>query len=343
VIAEWISDRLGGQGPLLPLTAFLLTGVCVYVVASRLARHADAIADATGIGRLWIGSLLLAASTSLPELVTDVNAALLDAPDIGVGDLFGSTLANMLLLAVLDLSYRRRRLLQAVSPQLASIGLLAIVLTAVAGSAIASGGWGSIGRVGVETLAIVALYLVGMHAIYQDSMPTAPPQQLELGDTARTVLQRGAIGFALALAGLLLLTPLLVLSAHVLASESGLGDTFVGTMLVGATTSFPELAATVAAVRIGALDLAVGNLLGSNAFNMCVLLAMDLAYAHGPVLRHVSPTHLITAHFAVLSIGLGMIGILARGSRRLAPFRIVALLIICSYALAAWLLSTAGR
>jgi cation:H+ antiporter len=341
--AEWIGVHLGGRGPLLPLAVFLLIGAGVYLAASRLARHADAIADATGIGRLWIGSLLLAASTSLPELVTDVNAALLHAVDIGVGDLFGSTLTNMLLLALLDLAYRRRRLLQEVSPQLALIGLLAIVLTAIAGSAIAAGGWGRIGSVGVETIVIVALYLVGMHAIYQNSMPTAPPQQLELGESGRTVLRRGATGFALALAGLLVLTPLLVLSAHVLAAESGLGDTFVGTLLVGATTSFPELAATVAAVRIGALDLAVGNILGSNAFNMCVLLAMDLAYVRGPVLQHVSPLHLISAQFAVLCIGLGVIGILARGTRRLAPFRLVALLIVLGYATTTWLLSAASR
>lgn len=341
--AEWIGGHLGGRGPLLPLAVFLLIGAGVYLAASRLARHADAIADATGIGRLWIGSLLLAASTSLPELVTDVNAALLHAVDIGVGDLFGSTLTNMLLLALLDLAYRRRRLLQEVSPQLALIGLLAIVLTAIAGSAIAAGGWGRIGSVGVETIVIVALYLVGMHTIYQNSTPTAPPQQLELGESGRTVLRRGAAGFALALAGLLALTPLLVLSAHVLAAESGLGDTFVGTLLVGATTSFPELAATVAAVRIGALDLAVGNILGSNAFNMCVLLGMDLAYVRGPVLQHVSPLHLISAQFAVLCIGLGVIGMLARGTRQLAPFRLAALLIVLGYATAAWLLSAASR
>lgn len=340
--AGWFAAALGGQGPLLPFAAFLLLGLGVYLVASRLARHADAIADATGIGRLWIGSLLLAASTSLPELVTDVNAALLGAVDIGVGDLFGSTLANMLMLAVLDLAYRRRRLLQEVSPQLASIGLLAIVLTAVAGSALASGGWGRLGRVGIETVAIVALYLIGMHAIYLDSVPTAPPQQLELGASSRSVLRRGALGFALALGGLLLLTPLLVVSAHVLALESGLGETFIGTLLVGATTSLPEIAATVAAVRIGALDLAVGNLLGSNAFNMCVLLAMDLASGAGPVLRHAAPTHLISAQFGILCIGLGMMGILARGERRLAPFRLVAVLIVLAYAAAMWLLSAAG-
>ncbi|MBI2199052.1 MAG: hypothetical protein HYU42_10710 [Candidatus Rokubacteria bacterium] len=63
----------------------------VFMIPARLARHAHAISEATGLGGLWIGSVLLAAATSLPEILTDVTAALLEAPDIGVGDLFGST------------------------------------------------------------------------------------------------------------------------------------------------------------------------------------------------------------------------------------------------------------
>jgi cation:H+ antiporter len=343
MIRTWISSGLVGHGPALPLGVFLGVGTCIFLAASRLARHADAIADATGVGRLWVGSLLLAASTSLPELVTDVDAALLHAIDIGVGDLFGSTLANMLLLGLLTLAYRRARLLQTVSPSVALIGVLAIALTAVAGSAIASGGWGRIGPVGAETIVIAVLYVIGMRHIYLESRPTAPPEQLELGDSARTVLRRGIIGFAATLAALLLLSPLLVLSAHAFAAETGLSDSFIGTMLVGATTSFPELAATVAAIRIGAIDLAVGNILGSNAFNMCVLLAMDLAYTRGPLLAHVAPTHAVTAQFAVLSIAFAVLGILARGTRRLATFRIEAWLIVASYALAAWRLATAAQ
>jgi hypothetical protein len=116
---------LSGRGALLPLAAFIAVGVMVFLVASRLARHADAVADATGLGRLWVGTVLLAASTSLPELTTDVNAAILNTVDIGVGDLMGSTLANMLLLGLLDLVYRRRQLLDNVSPNHALVATLA--------------------------------------------------------------------------------------------------------------------------------------------------------------------------------------------------------------------------
>jgi cation:H+ antiporter len=336
-------NLLTGHGVLVPLAAFAAIGTVVFLVASRLARHADAIADATGLGRLWIGTVLLAASTSLPELTTDVDAALLDAPNIGVGDLMGSTLANMLMLALLDLAYRRRQILDHVSSDHVLVGTIAVVLTAIAGAAVASGGWGRIGHVGIETVLMVAIYLLGMRAVYGNMLATTPPDQLELGDTARTLLRRGLVGFGLAALGLLITAPLLVLTAEAIAIEGGLTTTFVGTLLVGTTTSFPEVAATIVAIRLGAIDLAVGNLLGSSAFNMCILLAMDIAYRKGPVLAHVSRDHVLSAQLAVLAVALGMLGILARRGQRLGLVRIESVLIVLTYAGAAWLLASMGH
>ena len=340
MIGEAVVGVLTGHGVLLPLVAFLLVGAAVFGVASHLARHADAIADATGLGRLWIGTVLLAASTSLPELTTDVNAAVLHTPDIGVGDLMGSTLANMLLLALLDLLYARRRILDQVSSDHALVGTIAVVAT-VAGAAVAARGFGHIGHVGIETLLIVAIYLLGMRAVYGNANAdvTAPPDQLELGETSRTLLRRGLSGFAVAALGLLLAAPLLVLSAEAIAVEGGLTETFVGTLLVGATTSFPEVAATVAAVRLGALDLAVGNIFGSCAFNMCVLLAMDLVYTRGPLLAQVSHDHVLSALLAVVAVALGMLGVLARRGQRLGIVRIESVLIVLVYLGAVWLLA----
>jgi cation:H+ antiporter len=330
---------LGGRGLWVPLAAFVAVGVAVFLVASRLARHADAIADTTGLGRAWVGALLLAGSTSLPELMTDINAAVVDAIDLGVGDLIGSTLTNMLILAVLDLVYRRQNVLDSVSPHHALVATLAMVLTAMLAAAIASGGWGSFGHVGVESLFIVAVYLLGMRSVYLVSRPTAPPEQLVLGDTRRSVLRRGVVGFALGAAGLAVTAPLLVLSAQVLAVESGTSTTFIGTLLVGFTTSFPEIAATFAAARLGAFDLAVGNVLGSNAFNVCIVLAMDLVYVRGPVLAQASRVHVLTASLAVVAVGFSVMGILARQGRVIDRVRIESIAIVAIYGGAVWLLA----
>jgi cation:H+ antiporter len=341
-MTDLVRQVLTGHGVLLPLVAFLVVAVAVFLIASKLARHADAIADATGLGRLWIGTVLLAGSTSLPELTTDVSAAVLGAIDIGVGDLMGSTLANMLLLAVLDLWFARRRIIDQIAVDHVLVGTIAIVLTCVAAAAIAAGGWGRIGHVGIETVVILALYLFGMRTVYETTRPTAPPEQLPLGETSRSLLARGLRGFALSAVGLVAMAPLLVTCAEAIAAETGMTETFIGTLLVGFTTSFPEIAASVAAVRIGALDLAAGNIFGSNAFNMCILLGMDLAYTDGPVLTHVAPDALLAAQFAMLAVALGILSILARAAHRIFVVRVESVLIILTYCGAAWMLASRG-
>ncbi|MEO8444796.1 MAG: hypothetical protein ABI567_07325 [Gammaproteobacteria bacterium] len=325
-----------GLGP--PLGAFLVLGALVFLIASRLAQDADLIADATGLGRLWIGSLLLAGSTSLPELVTDLNAAVLGLPNIGVGDLLGSTMANMLILASLDLAMPKRRILETVAVDHVLVASLALLLTAMAGIAVTMGGWGSIGHVGIETLVIGCAYVLGMRVVYRSSGATAPHGQLTLGENSRSLLRRGLTGFALAAAGLLLTAPLLVISADAVAIEAHVSTTAVGTLLVGFTTSFPEIAATVAAVRMGALDLAVGNIFGSNAFNMFILLPVDLAYLPGPVLTAVSSAHGVSAQFAVLALALGILGILGRAARRVTLVHLESVAILGAYAGLAWYL-----
>ena len=135
---------------------------------------------------------------------------------------------------------------------------------------------------------------------------------------------------------------MLVLSAEALSLESGLSHAFVGTLLVGVTTSFPEMAATVSAVRLGALDLAVGNIFGSNAFNMVVLLVMDLFYLRGPVLGIASRDHLLTVLVAVTCLALGIMAILSRAQRRSGPVLLESALIVAAYLAGAWLLYRLG-
>jgi cation:H+ antiporter len=144
-------------------------------------------------------------------------------------------------------------------------------------------------------------------------------------------LLRGARGFALGTIALALTAPALVVTARAVALEAGQTETMVGTVLVGVTTSFPEIAATVAAVRAGAFDLAVGNIFGSNAINMCVLFAMDVAYTGESVLAAAATTHVQTGLAAVLVLGLGTMGILARAQRRFGVVRVESLFIVAVY------------
>lgn len=334
-------QALTGHGTGLPALAFLLAGALVFALGSQLARGADVIAETTGLGRAWVGTVLLAASTSLPEIATAVNAALLGIPDIGVGDLMGAMLVNMLILAIVSLVFARQRILQSVALSHAAVGLLAIVLTVIAATSIAAGGMGRIGWIGIETLLMGALYAVGMRAFFRQvsDTPGGRPARTTEDPAQKRRQQRALRGFAAAALLLAVIAPLLVVSAEAVALESGLTEALVGTLLVGFTTSFPEMAATIAAVRMRAYDLAVGNVYGSNAFNMAILLLMDIAYRDGPVLASVSRAHLVSAQVAVLCMAFGLMAILRRLQQREGPARTESILIIVCYAAGIWLLA----
>lgn len=123
---------------LAPLVLILAASIVAVVIAGTLlARAGDEIAEHTGLGRIFIGALLVAIATSLPELGTDITAALADAPDLAIGDLLGSSMANMAILAIVDLRFRGR-LLPYVELGHTRIAAIAIGMTALAAMGIAS-------------------------------------------------------------------------------------------------------------------------------------------------------------------------------------------------------------
>ncbi|NOS76578.1 MAG: hypothetical protein HOP35_01390 [Nitrospira sp.] len=123
-----------------------------------------------------------------------------------------------------------------------------------------------------------------------------------------------------------------------IAELTGLGRLWIGVVLVAGATSLPELAASIAAVRLGAFDLAVGNLFGSNAFNMAALFFIDVAFREGPLLSLVSSTHGIAAFWSIILMGIGLMGIIYRAEKRFLLIEPDSLLMIVSYVLGVWLL-----
>lgn len=288
-----------------------------------LARSGDEIATRTGMGGLLVGVLLASVATSLPEVVADVSAAVAGAPDLAVADLFGSSMANMAIFAVIDLT-GRRAVWPAVDLAHARIASMAIGLTAVALLALTTPTTGRLGWVGLDTIVIGLLYVVAVTWVRR-ARARAPAAIGEPGLTVPTgwseadvaegqPLERGvaspAVRFAISTVVIFVSAPITAVSAKGIADASGIGEGFVGVALLALVTSLPELVASTAAVRIGAYDLAVGNLFGSNAFNMVVLLFADVAYTRGRLLSTVDPGVQVVAGIgAVLLMTLALAAI----------------------------------
>ncbi|MCK6545678.1 hypothetical protein L6R52_07410 [Myxococcota bacterium] len=318
--------------------AFIASGVVVVLAGTALARSADAIAEATKLGRLWIGSVLLAGATSLPELTTDISAVRLGATDLAIGDLFGSSMANMLILAVIDLLPPRRQVLQQVAFDHALAASLAISLNALAAVLVLARPDFSLLWVGPGSLLLAVAYVAGTRVVYLHATreEAAAPDPGDAGK-APVSLRRAVLGFAVAALVVLAAAPVFAWAAKGIAELTGLGNTFVGTWLVGLATSLPELVACVAAVRMGSFDLAVGNLFGSNALNMAIFLPLDLVEP-GSLFAALDPSHALSGLFAVVLMSLGLAAIVYRAKRRFAMLEPSSVLMLAAYVLGMWLL-----
>lgn len=183
---------------LLWLGFFICTSLIVYS-GTKLSKYGDIIAEKTGLGRTWIGVVLMASVTSLPELVT------------------GKTVV-------------------------VNYGINAMIVI------------------------IAAIFLP------------------KIGEG--------------------------------IAETTGLGQTFVGTILIAISTTLPELTVSISAVKMGAIDLAIGTLFGSNIFNIFILAVDDMLFVKGPILSFVNTNHIISALSAILMTAIAIIGLTYRAEKK---------------------------
>lgn len=288
--------------------------VCVIGVAGvRLSRYGDAIAALTGLSRNWVGLILLATVTSLPELVTGLSAVTVAAaPDIAVGDALGSCVFNLAILAMIDVSYRQGAIYAiAGKGHIVSAGFGVILLAGVGLAVLLTmqGMMPSIGHVSLASVMIFVMYLVAMRALYLTEQRNISPATAQPSDlTLKTAL----MGYGLASAAIVGAGIWLPIIGVELARAMGWSNSFVGTLFVAFATSVPELATTWGAIRIGAIDMAFGNLLGSNLFDVLILAIDDFAYLPGSIYAHVSPVHAVSAITACLMSGVVIVALAYR-------------------------------
>jgi len=321
---------------------FLGAGVIV-IAAVKLAEYADAIAWHTKLGRLFVGTLLLAGATSLPEFLTVFSAVRLGHLNMVPGTLFGSNMFNMFLLGLLTLLFFRRRIFQRVSAGHALSAGLAVFLTGIPVFTLLSRTHFRIGWIGLESLAILVFYLGGVSMLRSQPGDRTLSPMTAGGESGKPVsLLHAAIGFLAVTLILIIVIPRLVSSATRIASVTGLGDGFVGVLLLAGVTSLPELVASLAAIRIGAFDMAIGNLFGSNMFNICLLALADLIHPKGALLAGVHVNFALAGMVALLISCLGLIGILFQGQKRDWIFHLHSLLIVLVYLGGVYLLYKRG-
>jgi cation:H+ antiporter len=312
---------------------FAVCLVVVLLAGSRLPLYGDLLAEKTGISRAFIGLFLMSVVTSLPEVMVGFSAAsLVQSADLAVGDILGSCAFNLCLLPLMEMmSKSSRPLLTRISNTHILAAALSIVLVALTGAGLfISGSIMILPFIGLNSMLFAIIYFISLRMIYRQQASHVYPSQENKNAstlTVRQILLRYAI-FALITVAAALALPYF---AEAIAEETGLTSTFVGTVFLAISTSLPEVIVSIAAVKLNSVDLAVGNILGSNIFNIFILFLDDVFYTKGSLLADASENHLISVFIIIIMTAVIIAGITFRTQTKRYLLATESLLIIFLY------------
>ena len=287
---------------------FLASGLVVVIAGVFLARYGDEIADRTGWGTLWVGTILVSMATSLPELSHNISAVVRqDNPELALGDMLGSNMVNIFIVSVVAIIFGVRNLFadQTKDTQLLvlvsiGLGILAMVLAVTGDYAL---GWTSVGG-----LVMIFAYLGGMKLVYDAGRPDAVIVGDDLDGPSIGAARSAFLGFGVASVAIIIAAILLAACADSIADATGLGGGFMGILAVSIVTSLPEASVTIAAARRRSYGLVLGNIYGSCAFNLSVIFYADLGNTEA-ILSFMKAEHFVTAGVGIglMAIGYGII------------------------------------
>lgn len=303
------------------IVLYLFITTLIFLAGTKLSKYGDIIAVKSGLGRTWIGVVLVASVTSLPELVTGISSVTYaQVPDIAVGDVVGSCAFNLLILSLLDSIHPSPVSAKAHHGHIITGAFGIVLLSMVVLSIFLKDLIKPLGWIGPYTPLILLIYFIGMRTIYHYEKRKMAHFIKELAEeyqyqkiTLREALWKYSFNALIVVFSAMFLPKV----GEKIAEESGLGQTLVGNIFIALSTSLPEVVVSFSAVKMGAIDLAIGNLLGSNLFNLFILAFDDLFFVKGPILAHVSENHLIPALSVIMMTAIVIIALTYKLEKKL--------------------------
>jgi len=323
---------------------FLLCSLIIIFVGTKLTKYGDIIAEKTGLGRLWIGAALIPLATSLPEISSSSSAAWINAPNLAIGNVFGSIMFNLLIIAIADLAHGPGPLLKEVHSGQILTAILGILLCAIAALSMLIKPSIIIFGVGIDSLTLIILYFLGIILIFRYSKKNRPDKALGISEENYSTYSLPLTNIKFLIASIIIIFTAIELAkvANNLAELTGWGTTFMGTIMLAIVTSLPELVTSVTAIRIKAYDLALGIVLGANILNMTIPFFSDIFYAGPPILSVVSPQHIITALIAIILTSIAITSVVYRPKKSLFNLGVAGWLIFLGYFLGIFLIFKIG-
>ena len=288
---------------------FVISAALVIFAGVKLSVYADILADKTGLGHSFIGITLLALMTSLPELISSIGAVtVVDSPDLAFGNVYGSNAFNIFIFFIVDMLFRKDSLYKNVSNANFNVGIYAVLITVVSILPFVSVKT-EFFHLSIFSPILIIIFMASIYTAYTSDKATESIESNTQNDNNSMSLTTASLMFMLMALIILGSGLMLSKSADKIAEITGLGQTVVGSFMLAFVTSLPELSSSVGALRIGAPNLAVGNLFGSNVFNIAVLPIVDIFYRKENVFLNVSEKFVESALFASILVIIALLGI----------------------------------
>lgn len=299
---------------------FAVAAAVIAICGTIMSRVADELADRTGLGEAVVGTLLLAGATSLPDFAATLSAAIDNRPELAMSNVMGSMAVNVALLGIADIVYRKANLEHAAASaaNLMQAGLLIAILTIplIAMALPSVSLWG----LHPASPVLVLAYVGGLQLIRRtQASPMWSPRRTAqtVEDTpAQEPSRSAALPLWLKFAVLTAVTGvagwILMEAAKTIADRTALSEGVAGAVLTAFATSSPELATTTAAIRAGALTLAVSNILGTNLFNTLAIAAADVGYRPGAIYQDISALQAVWGLVTLLMTAILLLGMVRR-------------------------------
>jgi len=317
---------------------FFICALFILIVGYRLSSYADAICVKTHITRGLMGFFFLALATTLPEFITSVSSiTVVGSPNLAVGNIFGSIVVNLMIIAFLDLIQGKGPLSEEVKVNhILPAGLCVIILGITSFFILLrfqSNAKLGVFRFGLDSLIILVIYIVGLILVfrYEGRSKKIPLLEKEEGE-GKNRLTPLIIKFSLCFIAIVFLGIWLSTIGEGIAKVMGLSETLVGTSFLAVATSLPELVISVSSLKFS-LDMSIGNILGANFLDMMVIPVCDLFFRKGELLGCISINHLITAILGIILTAIVIVGLIYRSRKSFLRLGYDAIAMIATLAL----------
>lgn len=307
---------------MLLFSAALFFGLILLVFSSdKFIEHSALVAEKLNVSPIVIGFTLVALGTSAPEMVVSAIASLEHAPEIAVGNVLGSNIANVALV------FGATLLISAIPIK---DGLSTKEVPILLGISILAGLLMMDGRLDImDGVILVIAFLLALFLLLRNSKELEEELTQELPEDDGSSITHSVVIALIGLTVLILSSKILVWGATGIATEFGVSELLIGLTIVAIGTSLPELAASITSAIKGHHDIAIGNILGSNLFNLATVLPLPAIIAPGFIDHHIMSRDYWWMFFTTLALSLCII--LFRKTKSASIPKWVGILLLISY------------